>query len=103
MEAKHTIKYLAFAWPLLAVASFALGVAVSDAAATLGITNFAQDHRGEWGLIITPILTLFAFASGVWPYRYLRRNLKNTAPVVAAITITVLSCAWITWHFARGA
>lgn len=102
MEAKHNIVSWTFAWPLLAIASFALGLAASDTAATLGITNFSHDHRGEWGAIIAPLLMLFALAVGLWPYRHLSRNYKSAIPALVAVTIAVVSCAWVTWRFARG-
>lgn len=82
-------------WLALAVAGYFLGVGLSGFAATFGITDFPNDHRGEWGLLTFPILVAISCLLGFFSLRSLLRH-RYSAWAVALVggSLVLVTLHW---------
>ena len=70
-----------------------------------GFTNFPNDHRGEWAILVAPIMLLLSAALGFIGLRRLTRPPKvaRWQILLVALAVTGASFIWVTWQFANAA
>ncbi|MFC3814623.1 hypothetical protein [Lysobacter sp. GCM10012299] len=91
-------------WLCLSTGAYFAAAALSCAASLYGITDFPDDHRGEWAPITVPLLILLAVASGIFGWRRLARfRYRPWQIAAAAVGVLAMSLLWLTWRFAHAA
>jgi uncharacterized membrane protein HdeD (DUF308 family) len=104
METPRQIVKAIVGWLFLAGASYMLGATLSGIASMVGITDFPNDHRGEWSLLTMPVSAILSIAIGYFSIRSLLRQ-RFSLPVISIISgaLTALSAIFVTSVFASAA
>jgi amino acid transporter len=92
-------------WLCLTAALYVFAAALSAAAEMFGLTNFPNDHRGEWALVVVPILLLLSGLFSILGIRRLKRFPMYTPGriIVTAAVLVVVFLLWFSWLFSHRA
>ncbi|AJC46378.1 hypothetical protein [Xanthomonas sacchari] len=90
-----------FGWLLLVSGSWLLGAVLNELASRHGLIELANDRRGEWSAVTTPIIASVGVLLSYCGARrlILKKTCRPWHVAGAAALVVILSLCWLTWRF----
>ncbi|MET0548642.1 MAG: hypothetical protein ABW002_05135 [Xanthomonas sp.] len=90
-----------FGWLLLVSGSWILGAVLNELASSSGLIQLANDRRGEWSAVTTPIIASAGVLLSYCGARWLlwKQTCRPWRVACAAVLVVILSFCWLTWRF----